>query len=163
MQKRQDLSLIVQETEKEQFFRQKCNSLLKLYSSYLLTNYAMDPVLFNNTFTSSIVSEKELHFILLKKFYLTIQRETAYSRTIRTLINEGSLQQLDTLIDEEPNVRRLLIENYISNVGLRNHDAAIQRMRLTSYEQMSDTLVEMKNFYTYKIHDINKALTLKHN
>ena len=157
MQKRLDLSLIVQETEKEQFFKHKCNSLLRLYNIEHLTTYAMDPVLFNSTFTSSIVSEKELHFILLKKYYITIQRDTAYNRTIRGLIDEGRLQQLDTLIDEDPNVRKLLIENYIANISLRNHDASIQRMRLTSYGQINESLLEMKNFYTYKIHDTKGA------
>lgn len=158
-----DPTVMTMETGKEQYFRDKCATLLKHYTDYILIAYAKDPVMFSCIFTNSLISEKEVHYALIKKYYLTDQQENEYSNMIRKYIQAKQFAELEHLIEGDPTVKALLMENYLDNINKSNHLAYTNKRVSLDYDEMKEVLSAMNNFYIGREYKEAKQITLAYN
>lgn len=147
-----DLMFATLESYSEIYLTEKCNNLLIYYNKEMLLTYVKNSSDFSSVFANSIISEKEMHFILLKKYYLSAHTKSSISSKILYYINNQKFADLETLISRVPMLRRELLENYFNNMNTSNHQLSITKRNTTSYEEINYTLNAMSIFYANQIH-----------
>jgi len=148
-----DLAITAMESHKEQYFKEKIERLLCCYNKDSLIEQSRDNELFLCMFTNSLLSEEELYFILLKRYYLATTKDTPYIHNFNLLLNECYFDEIEEQIKTNPNVRALLIANYISNINKPNHYLAMNKAYTSSYDKVNSLLLSMKDFYTEQLSD----------
>lgn len=143
-----DLAIVTFESEKEKCFKQKCIGLINYYGMNALINYAQDPVMFNSIFTNAITTEREIHLILLKKFYLTNHENILYGARINSFIEKEEFNEIENLMKKQPMVKGILMGIYLENLFKTNHDLSIIKTENTKYERINSILYAMTDFYT---------------
>lgn len=153
-----DLMFTTLESQSELYFTSRCNEMLKYRSKDMILRSSESSVIFNSMFTNSILSAQNVHFIMLKKYYLSTPLDRPISRQIHNLIINHRFKDLEALISHYPLIRRELLEIYLNNMNTPNYQLALIKLETTNYDDINHTLNEMNHFYTEQIYGTNPTL-----
>jgi len=145
MRDNKDLVVTSMATQHETCFLKKMNYLVENFGKDNVLAYARDYNMFCCMFTTDIISERKLDFILLKRFYLT-SPDSPYLDMFTTLLKGEHFDTLERKIKNDPDIRTILLSNYIDTMMTPNHHLAINKSWNIGYNEVNQMLTTISEF-----------------
>lgn len=126
-----------------------CINILKIYNKETLITLAQSPDIFSYLSTNCSISEQDVHLFLLKKYFLSEQKENLNLTDLNILIEQMDFDEIEKLMDQDQFIRTTLIKTYIDNINKTNHQLTVKKINKYHYscEEMDDVLSAMNNYY----------------
>lgn len=145
-----DLVLNVLETQEENLFQRKCQTLLTFNSLENIVNYTKDVESFKNAFTTNVLEPIDIQFILLKKYYLA--SSCLVPSRLMELIVKDRFDLIDDFFQKDSDTRATLMDTYLRNINTSNYDLALNKTfeNREIYIEINETIWKIINYYHSK-------------
>ena len=142
----QDLMVSTIDSGNERQFCRRCNNLIDIYGKERFLATINNRISFKRFATSQNISITDIYYLVLKRFYLSGEKEDTIERALECADFLG----IHEVLNENDTIRTKVFSVYIDTLNQTPHELIIKKLESTGYEQVNLTLSLMKKFYRDK-------------